>query len=159
MRISWMEYFYKITELVSLRSTCLRRQVGALAVKNNNILATGYNGAPPGFVHCIDIGTCVRETLKVPSGERHEICRAIHAEENLIIQAALHGVCLKSCDIYITHQPCVICVKKLIRLQPENLYFKNKYPDPTAIEFLSGYFDFIDRPNHRNLYHLTKRKG
>src|SRR5512136_2014667 len=112
-RPSWDEYFMEITRLVARRSTCLRRQVGAVLVKDKNILATGYNGAPSGVAHCLDAG-CLREQLGIPSGERHELCRGLHAEQNAIIQAAFHGIRIQGATIYCTNQPCVICTKMII---------------------------------------------
>ncbi len=112
-RPDWNEYFMSIAELVSKRSTCLRRKVGAVIVKDKRILSTGYNGAPSGIKHCIETG-CLRERLNVPSGERHELCRGLHAEQNAIIQAAYHGVEIKDSVIYCTNLPCVICTKMLI---------------------------------------------
>jgi dCMP deaminase len=134
-RIAWDEYFAKIALLVAERSTCLRRKVGAVAVKDKRILATGYNGAPSGIKHCIEIG-CLREKLKIPSGERHELCRGLHAEQNVIIQAALHGVSLKGCDIYCTHLPCLICTKMLINCAVKNIYFLEGYPDELSESML-----------------------
>jgi dCMP deaminase len=107
------EYFLKIASVVAERSTCRRHHVGAVAVKDKHILATGYNGAPAGAKDCIRLG-CLRDELKIPSGERHEICRAVHAEQNVIIQASLHGVSLEGATIYATHTPCVLCAKMLV---------------------------------------------
>ena len=104
MRKSWDEYFMEIAEIVKTRSTCLRRQVGAVIVKDNRIITTGYNGAPSGLRHCTDIGGCERERLHIPSGQRHELCRALHAEQNAIIQAAKVGVSTEGATIYITLQ-------------------------------------------------------
>jgi len=118
-----------ITYLVAERSTCTRRKVGAIAVRDKRILATGYNGAPIDTPHCLDIG-CLREELGVPSGQRHEICRGLHAEQNVIIQAALHGVSIKGADIYCTTQPCLICTKMLINSQVVNVFYTEAYPDP-----------------------------
>lgn len=135
-RPSWTEYFFMITEIVAKRSSCLRRQIGAIAVKDKRILATGYNGAPIGIRNCFERGGCMREELNIPSGSEQQKCRAIHAEENLIIQAALHGISLKGCDIYCLNQPCVMCARKIISLQPKGLYYLNKYPDEDAIKLL-----------------------
>jgi dCMP deaminase len=109
-RPSWQEYFTDITQLVASRATCCRRKVGAILVKNKRILATGYNGAPSGVPHCLDVG-CLREEMGVPSGERHELCRGLHAEQNAILQAAHHGVSIDGADIYCTNLPCIICTK------------------------------------------------
>ncbi len=135
MRPDWDEYFMKIAFLVSQRSTCLRRKVGAVIVKDKHILATGYNGAPSGIKHCCETG-CLRETLGVPSGQRHELCRGLHAEQNAIIQAALHGVSLKDSLIYITNQPCVICTKMLINAGIREIVIAKGYPDSLAREFI-----------------------
>ncbi|MFA6356911.1 MAG: cytidine/deoxycytidylate deaminase family protein, partial [Candidatus Omnitrophota bacterium] len=107
-RPDWDEYFMGIAKLVAERSTCLRRSVGALIVKNRRILTTGYNGTPSGIAHCEDEG-CLRDRMKVPSGERHELCRGLHAEQNAIIQAALYGVDIHGGTLYCTNQPCSIC--------------------------------------------------
>ncbi len=107
-RPSWQDYFTDITRLVASRCTCRRRKVGSILVKNKRILATGYNGAPSGVPHCLDVG-CLREELGMPSGERHELCRGLHAEQNAILQAAHHGVSIDGADIYCTNLPCVIC--------------------------------------------------
>src|SRR4030065_1566805 len=108
-RPTWDEYFVSITRQVATRSTCLRRKVGSIIVKDKRILTTGYNGAPMREKNCIEIGTCLREEMGVPSGERQEICRGLHAEQNAIIQAALHGVSAAGGASYITHQPCINC--------------------------------------------------
>ncbi len=134
-RIPWHHYFMKIAFLVAERSTCLRRKVGAVAVKENRILATGYNGAPSKLEHCLNIG-CLRESIGVPSGERHELCRGLHAEQNIIIQAAVYGISLKDADIYCTHQPCLICSKMLINCQIKNIFYVYSYPDPIAQSLL-----------------------
>ncbi|MDQ7032864.1 MAG: cytidine/deoxycytidylate deaminase family protein [Desulfonauticus sp.] len=134
-RISWDRYYLEIAQLVAKRSTCLRRKVGAIAVKDKRILATGYNGAPSGLAHCLDIG-CLREKLKIPSGEKHELCRGLHAEQNVIIQAALHGVSLKGASLYCTTQPCLICTKMLINCEIKEIYFLEGYPDELAVQML-----------------------
>ncbi len=127
-RMPWPDYFMRIAYLVSERSTCTRRRVGCVAVRDKRILATGYNGAPSGIRHCLDIG-CLREELGVPSGERHEICRGLHAEQNVIIQAALHGVSIQGAEIFCTTQPCLICAKMLINCQVSAINFAEGYPD------------------------------
>ena len=134
-RLPWPDYFMGITELVAQRSTCCRRRVGAIAVKDKRILATGYNGAPAGMADCLETG-CLREELGVQSGERHELCRGLHAEQNVIIQAAIHGVSLKDAEIYCTHQPCLICSKMLINCGVKRVFFANPYPDEMAENFL-----------------------
>ena len=113
-RPSWDEYFMDMAVLTAKRSTCLRRQVGAVIVKDKHIIATGYNGAPRGVPHCDEKGGCLRQQLNVPSGERHELCRALHAEQNAIIQAATLGQSIEGGTIYVTNQPCVICAKMII---------------------------------------------
>jgi dCMP deaminase len=130
-RLPWPEYFMKIALLVAERSTCLRRKVGAIAVKDKRILATGYNGAPSNLEHCLDIG-CLREAMGIPSGERHELCRGLHAEQNVIIQAAVHGIPLGGSDIYCTTQPCLICSKMLINCHVRSIFFAEGYPDELA---------------------------
>ncbi len=132
MRPSWDEYFMEITETVARRATCLRRQIGALIVRDNRILTTGYNGAPSGLDHCLDTG-CLREAQNIPSGERHELCRAIHAEQNAIIQAALHGISIKDATIYITNQPCVFCAKMIIQAGIKRVVYQGPYPDQLAL--------------------------
>ena len=124
-----------IAQLVAERSTCLRRHVGAVLVKDKRILATGYNGAPSGVAHCIEIG-CLREKLNIPAGERHEICRGIHAEQNAIIQAATFGADISDGIIYSTHQPCFICTKILINAHISKIIFQEKYPDELAVGML-----------------------
>ncbi|MHC1749747.1 MAG: cytidine/deoxycytidylate deaminase family protein [Cellulosilyticaceae bacterium] len=135
MRPSWDEYFMDIAHLVKTRSTCIRRQVGAVVVKDKRILSTGYNGAPTGCNHCTDIG-CMRAELGVPSGERHELCRALHAEQNAIAQAAAHGISMKDASIYVTTQPCSLCAKILINAGIREIIFQGSYPDELAIILL-----------------------
>lgn len=133
-RPDWDEYFLDIAKLVSRRSTCLRRQVGALIVKNRRILTTGYNGTPTGITHC-EVTGCLREKLKVPSGERHELCRGLHAEQNAIIQAALYGVNIEGGTLYCTNQPCSICAKMLINAGIKEIVMESGYPDQMARDF------------------------
>lgn len=137
MRVSWDEYFMEIAEIVKSRSTCLRRQVGAVIVKDNRIITTGYNGAPSGLDHCIDMGECYREKLGVPSGQRHELCRALHAEQNAIIQAANLGISTNGAILYVTTQPCVICAKMCINAGIVKIVYKGPYPDQLALQMLS----------------------
>ena len=134
-RPPWDEYFLSIARLVSSRSTCLRRQVGAVVVKNKQVLATGYNGAPSGITHCDKVG-CLREELKVPSGQRHELCRALHAEQNAFLQAARHGASLDGATLYITTQPCSICAKMIINVGIKKIVIEGEYPDELAVGFL-----------------------
>ena len=128
-RPSWDEYFMQMAELTAQRSTCLRRQVGAIVVKEKHIIATGYNGAPKGLPHCEELGGCLREKLEIPSGERHELCRALHAEQNAIIQAATLGQSIEGATIYITHQPCIICAKMIINAGISRIVIRRGYPD------------------------------
>ena len=123
----------EIACVVSTRSTCLRRRVGAVLVNNRQILATGYNGAPRGVAHCVDVG-CLRDQLGVPSGERHELCRGLHAEQNAIIQAAYHGISINGAEMYCTHQPCVLCAKMLVNAGIVTLYYAGDYPDDLAVQ-------------------------
>lgn len=124
-----------IARLVARRSTCLRRQVGAVLVKDKNVLATGYNGTPSGISHCADVG-CLRERLQVPSGERHELCRGLHAEQNAIIQAAKHGVNISGATLYCTNSPCVICSKMIINAGIDRIVYLEGYPDDLSREML-----------------------
>ena len=135
MRPSWDEYFLSIAKLVSKRSTCLRRSVGAILVKDKRILATGYNGAPSNIRHC-EITGCLRERLEIPSGERHELCRGLHAEQNALLQAALHGISADNSKMYITTQPCIICAKMLINAGIKEVVIAGHYPDKMAKDFL-----------------------
>ncbi len=134
-RPSWDEYFLEIARLVKSRSTCLRRQVGAVFVRDKRVLATGYNGAPSGLKHCDEVG-CIREREGVPSGERHELCRGIHAEQNAMLQAAQHGVGLIGSILYCTTQPCVLCAKMLINSGVERIIVLGGYPDALSKEML-----------------------
>ncbi len=133
-RPSWDEYFLEIAKLISSRSTCLRRQVGAVIVKDKRILATGYNGTPKGLPHCLEIG-CLREELKIPSGERHELCRGLHGEQNALLQASLHGVSVKDGVLYCTNQPCIICAKMLINAGIKEIIISDGYPDKMSMDF------------------------
>jgi dCMP deaminase len=135
-RPSWDAYFMDITERVATRSTCLRRAVGAILVKERRILTTGYNGAPSNVSHCLQAG-CLREKLKVASGERHELCRGIHAEQNAIVQAALHGVSIKGSTLYCTNLPCSICAKMIINAGIERIIFRSGYADPLSEQMLA----------------------
>ncbi len=134
-RPSFIRYFMDITELVAKRSTCLRRSVGAVLVKDKRLLSTGYNGAPSGIRHCAETG-CLREQLNVPSGERHELCRGIHAEQNAIIQAAYYGVSIKDSTLFCTHLPCSICTKMLINSGITTIYHASGYTDPLAMDMM-----------------------
>jgi dCMP deaminase len=134
-RPDWDTYFLEIVELVSKRSTCCRRAVGSGLVRDHRILATGYNGAPSKLKHCLDIG-CLREQLKIPSGERHELCRGLHAEQNAVIQAALHGVNTKGSTLYCTNHPCVICAKMIINAGVVSIVIRDGYHDKLAAQML-----------------------
>ena len=135
-RPSWEEYFFQIAKQVATRSTCMRRQVGAVLVKDKRLLSTGYNGAPRDISHCIEVG-CLRDELNVPSGQRHELCRALHAEQNAIAQAALHGVKIEGSTLYCTHQPCSLCAKMIINAGIVEVYFDQGYPDELATGFFA----------------------
>ena len=135
-RLPWDEYFMQIARLMAERSTCLRRQVGAVIVRDKRILATGYNGAPTGMKHCDEVG-CLRERLNVPSGKMHELCRGLHAEQNAIIQAAMFGVSIRDAEIYCTNVPCIICAKMLINAETNVVYYLKGYPDELALQMLS----------------------
>jgi dCMP deaminase len=148
------EYFLKIASVVAERSTCRRHHVGAVAVRDKHILATGYNGAPSGFKDCLELG-CLRDELGIPSGERQEICRGIHAEQNVIIQATLHGVSLEGSTIYATHTPCVLCAKMLVNAKIKRFVSFGKYSDDSFIELFreAGIeVDIKKRPSSRISY-------
>ena len=132
-RVDWDRYFIEISEIVATRNTCLRRGVGAVVVKDNRILATGYNGAPSGIKHCSDVG-CIRQKMNIPSGERHELCRGIHAEQNAIVQAAKFGISLIDSTIYINTQPCITCAKLIANVGIKRVVYSGTYPDDNAIE-------------------------
>ncbi|MDD5921723.1 MAG: cytidine/deoxycytidylate deaminase family protein [Eubacteriales bacterium] len=136
-RPSWDEYFMEMAELTAKRSTCLRRKVGAVIVKDRHIIATGYNGAPKGLKHCAELGGCLREKLGIPSGERHELCRALHAEQNAIIQAATLGQSIEGASIYVTNQPCGICAKMIVNAGIRRIVIREGYPDELAQEILT----------------------
>ena len=135
-RPSWDQYFLKIAFDVAERATCLRRRVGAILVKNKRILATGYNGAPSGLRHCEDVG-CIREKHGVPSGERHELCRGLHAEMNAFLQAAMHGVSTQGADLYTTTYPCSLCAKMAINAGVKRVVEAGEYPDALSGELLA----------------------
>ena len=144
-RPSWDEYFLEIANIVAKRSTCLRRSVGAVIIKDKRILTTGYNGPPSGLKHCDEVG-CIRDQMKIPHGERHELCRGLHAEQNAIIQASLHGVSIKGSSIYCTHQPCIICTKMIINAGIKKVIFIHGYPDELSIQFLKEAGVEIQKP-------------
>lgn len=134
-RPSWDDYFMAIAHLVATRSTCLRRRVGAVLVKDNRILCTGYNGAPSGLRHCLEIG-CLRDKLGIPSNERHELCRGLHAEQNILVQAARHGIVVADSTLYSTTFPCVICAKLLINAGVNAIFYVQGYPDSLTRDML-----------------------
>jgi dCMP deaminase len=134
-RPSWEEYFMEIARLVARRATCLRRQVGAVLVKDRNILATGYNGSPSGLRHCTETG-CLRNRHNIPSGQRHERCRGLHAEQNAIVQAAKHGTNISGATLFCTNAPCVICAKMIINAGIRQVVYLEGYPDDLALEML-----------------------
>jgi len=134
-RPDWDTYFMDMAKLASRRSSCLRRAVGAVLVKDRRLLATGYNGVPSGVTHC-EVTGCLREKLNVPSGERHELCRGLHAEQNAIIQAAFHGVSIRDAVLYCTNLPCIICAKMLINAGVRRIVYLEGYADPLTEEML-----------------------
>jgi dCMP deaminase len=134
-RPDWKEYFMDIARLVSRRSTCIRRRVGAVVVKDKRVLATGYNGAPTGLAHCIEVG-CLRERLDIPSGQRHELCRGLHAEQNAMLQAAYHGIRIADATLYCTTMPCSICCKMLINAGIREVVYAEGYPDDLTLRFI-----------------------
>ena len=135
-RPSWDEYFMKITHLVAERSTCLRRRVGAVIVKDKQIVSTGYNGSPKGLAHCLEIG-CLRDQLGIPSGERHELCRGAHAEQNAIIQAAGAGTAMEGSTMYCTNSPCSTCTKMIINAGIKRLVLGADYPDQLGRDLIA----------------------
>lgn len=136
MRPSWDEYFTEIIQVVKKRSTCVRRKVGALIVKDKRILSTGYNGAPTKLKHCDEIG-CLRDKLNIPSGQRHELCRGLHAEQNAIISAAKAGICIEGATMYVTNQPCILCAKMIINAGIKRVVFSGDYPDELSRQLLN----------------------
>ncbi len=135
-RPDWEVYFLKIAQLASTRSTCIRRHVGAVLVKEKKILATGYNGVPSGISHCADVG-CLRDEEQIPSGQRHELCRGLHAEQNAILQAAYHGVSIQGSVLFCTNFPCVICSKMLINAGIRQIFYLEGYPDSLSETMLN----------------------
>lgn len=137
IRPSWDLYFMRIAHLAATRSTCLRRRVGAVIVKDRMVLATGYNDTPRGVPNCGE-GGCARCAGDAPSGTSHETCLCLHAEQNTIVQAAYHGVAIAGGTIYVTYQPCLICAKLLLNVGITRIVFEGTYPDPLALEMLSA---------------------
>ena len=153
-RISLDEYFLKIASVVAERSTCLRHHVGAVAVRDKHILTTGYNGAAAGLKDCLELG-CLRDAQNIASGTRHEICRAIHAEQNVVAQASLHGVSLKDATVYCTHTPCIICAKLLINAKIKRFVSFAKYADDAFIDIFKEagiQIDIIEKPSSEITY-------
>ncbi|MDD5702896.1 MAG: cytidine/deoxycytidylate deaminase family protein [Dehalococcoidales bacterium] len=148
------DYFLKIAAVIAERATCQRHHIGAVAVIDKHILTTGYNGAPSGLHHCLELG-CLRNELGIPSGKRQEVCRAVHAEQNVIIQAALHGVSIRGSTIYCTHTPCVLCAKMLVNAQIARFVSFGRYSDD---EFLNLFkeagieFELKDKPSPEIVY-------
>ncbi|MDR1246758.1 MAG: cytidine/deoxycytidylate deaminase family protein [Clostridiales Family XIII bacterium] len=136
-RPSWDEYFMEMAQITAKRSTCLRRHVGAVIVQSKHIMAAGYNGVPKGIKHCDERGGCYRDKIGVPSGERHELCLGLHAEQNAIIQAAALGQSIEGAAMYITHQPCTICAKMIINAGIKKIIVKEGYPDQLAVDILA----------------------
>ena len=155
MRPDRDDYFMEIAYVVAKRSTCLRRQIGALLVKDRHILATGYNGAPRGLAHCGEVG-CLREQLGVPSGERHELCRGLHAEQNTIIQAAVQGICVAGSTLYCTASPCSLCAKMLINAGVEQVVFDGVYPDERAMAYFEEAGVRVERTAYQAPEHQEK---
>jgi len=148
------EYFLKVASVVAERSTCRRHHVGAVAVKDKHILATGYNGAPFGLKDCLELG-CLRDEMNIPSGTRHEICRGIHAEQNVIIQASLHGVSLEGATVYVTHTPCVLCAKMLVNAKIRRFVTFGEYADDAFTDLFKEAgieFEVRERPPSRITY-------
>ena len=134
-RPGWVDYFMQIAELVSSRASCVRRKVGAVIVKEKQILATGYNGVPSKIHHCSE-SECIRNLQNIPSGQRHELCRGLHAEQSAIIQAAVHGVSIAEAELYCTTQPCIVCAKMIINARIRRVYFEGSYPDTLSLDML-----------------------
>ena len=153
-RLDSDEYFLKIASVVAERSTCRRHHVGAVAVRDKHILATGYNGAAAGIKDCLELG-CLRDEMKIPSGTRHEICRGIHAEQNVIVQASLHGVSLEGSTIYCTHTPCILCAKMLVNAKIRRYVSFGRYNDDAFINLFKEAgieLDIKQRPSSRISY-------
>jgi len=159
-RPTWDEYFIQLAHLASSRSTCLRRRVGAVLMKNKHIISTGYNGAPRGLRHCLELG-CLREKNNVKSGERHELCRATHAEANAIIQAALHGVSTAGATLYCTTAPCSICAKMLINAGVGRIVYAEGYPDVLGMDLLRDAGVIVELTPHSSLLtpHSSSERG
>ena len=134
-RPSWDEYFMSIARLVAERSTCIRRHVGAVIVKDKRVLSTGYNGVPKGITHCTETG-CIREKMGIPSGQRHELCKGLHAEQNALVQAASSSTNIAGGTVYCTFQPCIVCTKMIINAEIKKIVYEGSYPDELSMEML-----------------------
>lgn len=148
------DYFLKVASVVAERSTCLRHHVGAVAVRDKHILSTGYNGAAAGLKDCLELG-CLRDELNIASGTRHEICRAIHAEQNVIIQAALHGISLEGATIYATHSPCILCAKMLVNARVKRFVTFGSYADNSFLDLFQEAgikFEVLPKPSYKITY-------
>jgi dCMP deaminase len=146
VRPSWDEYFIELADLVASRSTCMRRHVGAVLVSKERIIATGYNGAPRGLKHCLDTG-CLREEMGIPSGQRYELCRGVHAEQNAIINAAYYGVSTQGTVLYCTNQPCIICARILINAGITKVVHRGNFDDNLAVQFMQeAGIDLVEIP-------------
>ena len=135
-RPSWDEYFMEIADVVTKRSNCVSRKVGAVITVDNQIITTGYNGAPKGLHHCVDAGGCLRKLNKIESGTRQEVCRAAHAEQNAIISAAVRGVSIKGGTLYLNTYPCSICTRMIINAEIKRIVYDSDYNDPLSKEML-----------------------
>ena len=136
-RPSWDEYFMRIAREVATRATCLRRRIGAVLVLNKRLLCTGYNGPPSGLPHCEEVG-CLRDQMNIPSGERHELCRGLHAEMNAFLQASRYGIRIEGATLYCTHHPCILCSKMLINAGVVRVVISDDYPDELSKQMLAA---------------------
>ena len=136
VRPDWDEYFMEITDVVAKRSNCVSRKVGALITVDNQIVSTGYNGAPKGLHHCVDAGGCLRKLNHIESGTRQEVCRAVHAEQNAIISAAVKGVSIKGGTLYVNTYPCSICTRMIINAEIKRIVYDSDYSDELSKEML-----------------------
>ena len=158
-RPSWQQYFMQMAYLAAKRSTCLRRSVGAVLIRDNQIISTGYNGSPKGVPHCSEVG-CLRERMNVPSGEKHELCRGVHAEQNAIIQAAINGSSTRGTSLYCTHQPCSICARLIINAEIKTVYVSEAYPDALGEQLFREagveliHFDIATNEMKRLIYNI-----